>query len=223
MKKLIVLLLCCSLMFPLSACGGNEEKEPAEKEVETQEPAEPAKQDNMMSEDKPAEDFTEVTIGGDFTTEFADLTFDETDFAADLRPIVPLKQVAENTKLEPVPGYKYIYLKGTITNKTAEDIAVSDFMAANFRIDQEHNYGLSGDKCIVLNEDNTQAKVVPAGKTLTYVMYNSVADEIADNSQSILFFMGFFNNFDSGKLDQLLAYDDNPIIKCPYQLKMVIK
>ena len=224
MKKITMLLLALVMSFVLCACGNEEQPEDQtsvnDVVVEDQTPEEDA------AEEEQGATAIEAKLGETISLEFVELTFEEMGIEEDIQQSITTdNSVGSMTRTfgpQPESGKKFIYLRGTIKNLAKEELPVYDFFAGEFDIDG-YKYEVSANECDVYTENGeTEVKVQPL-TTLSFIMYASLPNELADSHTAINFRMGFYDMFANEELAKNRAFEDDPISLCPYQYYFVLK
>lgn len=219
-KRILTLILAATMVFSLTACGGSKDSEDNKKNEEIVH--NDAKEDEVKEEEPATVEPTVITVGDTIKVDFAEITFEETGIAADIKQSIKTGNVTRISGPEPVAGQQYIYLRGTIKNIATEELPVFDFFAGEFKLD-DYCYAVSANECNVLDGEGSTEQGVPPLTTYNFTMYAAVPNELVEKYTSSSFRFGFYDMFDNEELAKNRAFEDDPISLCPYYYSMDLK
>lgn len=228
MKKFTSLFLALIMCTTLWACGT--EEKPVE-QTSTNEQTQLTEQETITEEisideevptDEQAPSAIEVALGETIGLEFVEITFEEMGIEEDIKQSIKTGNVTRIFGPDAEEGKKFIYLRGTIKNVAKEALPVYDFFLGEFDIDG-YKYEISATDCDVYTSNGETESTVDPLTSLTFMMYASIPNELADNHTSINYRFGFYDMFDNEELSRNRAFEDDPISFCPYQYSFVLK
>ncbi len=237
MKKIISLILALVMCLSLCACSGNSTNSTEQKNDEPEEtvstPTESEETASVQTtpEDIETQDSTEsvspvevveVLVGGTLSTEFVEMTFNEVTVAKDIKHSVTTGHVTRITGPEPVDGQQYICLTGIIKNISTNPLPVYDFFVGNFNLDG-YSYTVDANDCDILDGEGQSRTEIDPLMEYTFRIYVAIPDSLADSYSSCTFTFGFHDLFDNTDLSYNRAFEDDPIVLCPYQFIVPIK
>lgn len=201
MKKYFCFFLL-ALVFTLSSCGGSEEKPVQTDTVES------SQLEAEESVESPA--VTDINVGETISLDFIEMSIDNCEINSgkefSYSQATSFGKETTICSLDCPSGMKLVCLVGKLTNKTKSSIFGSNNPAEGLFVINDNEYK-TRLRCYNVEFADSKFEVA-AQETVDYFYYAEVPENVANNIESCVVYIGFVEGLDDSKwISSLADYD----------------